>query len=477
MTSRQRDRRHDGDGVAERTLPHNLEAEQSVLGAILVHNDAFDIAREALSGTDFYRDAHRRLYEAMTHLIDQRKVVVDFVTLKEELARRGELDEVGGPAYISSLADGVPRSTNVKHYAEIVHEKARLRDIIYAANKALSSAYEGAEASEAILRRTDAAFLTLAQQRGGGLTLLSATSKARFERIEWRTEHRGEITGVPTGHSELDALTLGWQPKEITVVGAFSSMGKTTWLANTILAAARRGVTCAVFSFETRQDSLEDKLLAIISGVDAHRIRSGQIGALDHAPLAHALEELDGLKIAIDDARGQTIQDLRVKARRLQSEYGLGLMAVDYIQLMRASVVRKEGNRNEELSEISDGLHDLSMELNVPIIVLSQLTGDSKERPNLGSLRDSKTIGNVAGAVGLIHREDHRRGGVTEFIVVKQRNGPTGTVYYDFERDTQRMTETVEPVSIPSEQPAPKRRRSRKPAWMRSGVDKQPELT
>ncbi len=459
--------------AAERTLPHNLEAERSVLGAVLTHNATFDIAREILHRGDFYRDAHARVWDAIARLVDERKSEVDFVTLKEELARAGNLDEVGGPAYIASLADGVPRSTNVRHYAGIVKDKSRLRQIIYTANRALADAYEGADPAEEILHRADAAFLDLEEGTGARLRSLAEGAGELFRRIEYRVEHKGELTGIDTGFESINGETLGWQRDDLNVVAARPSIGKTAFILNSVINGARapKPVRTAVFSLEMKEIDLHDRIIATLAGVDAMRIRSGQLGAMDLERVGRAIGVFAELPIFIDERVGLTVEQIRSAARRMQAEHGLDHVVVDYGQLIRGSSERRNASRNEEMTDIVTKLKNLAGELHVPVMMISQLTRANEKRPDprprLSDLRESGAIEQVAALVAFLHRKNHREGGTTEFVIAKQRNGPTGTVNLTFDRDLQTFTDGGEPLA--DDPPKVSKPRKRKAAARRPG--------
>jgi replicative DNA helicase len=435
--------------TAERTLPHNLEAERSVLGAILVHNDAFNLAAQIVDSRDFYRDAHRRIFERMIAL-SERHDAIDFVTLKEELARAGELDEVGGPAYVASLADGVPRATNVEYYARIVKEKSTLRNLIYAATKIVTNAYEADQESDVILDEAESAIFAVADDRlKGGFVSMRDLVKDSFPKIEKLFEQKRLITGVPTGFVDVDEMTRGLQASDLVIVAARPSMGKTSLVLNIAQYVASLGdQVVGFFSLEMSKESLFLRLLTSEAQIDGHRLMSGAIGGNDYHRISHALEKLNSMKLFIDDTANIGVLEMRAKSRRLQAEHGLSLLVVDYIQLM-GSRGRFE-NRTLELASISRSLKGLAKELNVPIIVLSQLSrapeSRSDHRPQLSDLRESGALEQDADVVVLIYRDDvYNRdpnspdAGTAELIVAKQRNGPTGLVKLAFLREQTRF--------------------------------------
>jgi replicative DNA helicase len=436
--------------AAERSLPHNLEAERSVLGAILVHNDAFNMAAQVIDSADFYRDAHRRIFDKMVAL-NERNQAIDFVTLKEELARAGDLDDVGGPAYVASLADGVPRATNVEYYARIVKEKATLRNLIFAANKILTNAYEADQESDLILDEAESAIFAVADDRlKAGFVPMRDLVKESFPKIEQLFEQKRLITGVPTGFVDLDEMTRGLQGGDLIIVAARPSMGKTSLVLNMsqYIATQPEQHSVGFFSLEMSKESLFLRLLTSEAQIDSHRLMSGAIGQKDYGRISHALETLSAMKLFVDDSTNIGVLEMRAKARRLKAEHGLGLLVVDYIQLMSGR--GRFENRTLELASISRSMKGLAKELNVPIVVLSQLSrapeARSDHRPQLSDLRESGALEQDADLVILIYRDDvynkdpnSPEAGTAELIVAKQRNGPTGVVRLAFLREQTRF--------------------------------------
>ena len=435
--------------TAERTLPHNLEAERSVLGAILVHNDAFNTAAQVIDGRDFYRDAHRRIFDRMVAL-SERNAAIDFITLKEELSRGGELEEVGGPAYVASLVDGVPRATNVEYYARIVKEKATLRNLIYAANKILTNAYEADQESDLILDEAESSIFAVADDRlKAGFVPMRDLVNESFPKIEQLFEHKRLVTGVPTGFVDLDEMTRGLQPGDLVIIAARPSMGKTSLVLNVAQhVAVQPDHSVGFFSLEMSKESLFIRLLTSEAQIDSHRLMSGHIAERDYSRISHALEKLSGMRLFIDDTANIGVLEMRAKSRRLQAEHGLTLIVVDYIQLMSGR--GRFENRTLELASISRSLKGLAKELSVPIVVLSQLSrapeSRSDHRPQLSDLRESGALEQDADLVVLIYRDDaynrdpnNPDAGTAELIVAKQRNGPTGIVRLAFLREQTRF--------------------------------------
>jgi replicative DNA helicase len=439
------------DAVAERTLPHNLEAERSVLGAVLLHNDAFNLAAEVIDSHDFFRDAHRRIFDKMVKLAD-RGEAIDLVTLKEELGRTGEIEEVGGPAYIAALVDGVPRSMNVEHYARIIKEKATLRRLIFSANKILASAYQAEDEADVILDRAEHSIFEIADDKvRDGFVSLRNLAQDSFDTIEKLHARKELITGVPSGFTDLDELTSGFQSSDLIIVAARPSMGKTSLVLNVAQhVGTRTDRTVGVFSLEMSKEQLFLRMLTAEARIDAHRLRRGFLGERDWGHLSQSIGTLSEARIFIDDTPSIGVLEMRAKCRRLAKEHGLDLVIVDYIQLMQGR--GRFENRTLELASISRSLKVLAKELNVPVIVLSQLSrapeSRSDHRPQLSDLRESGALEQDADVVLFIYREDQYadRGappsdsqGVAEIIVGKQRNGPTGVVKLAFIREFTRF--------------------------------------
>jgi len=430
----------------ERTLPHNLDAERSVLGAILLDNEVFNTAISIVTSAAFFRDAHRRIFERMTVLVERRSAI-DFVILREELERAGELEEVGGAAYLASLVDGVPRATNVEYYARIVKEKATLRSLIYAANKIVANAYEADQDADLILDDAEGAIFSVAEDRvKAGFVAMRQLVQESFPKIEKLFEHQSFITGVGTHLVDLDKMTRGFQPGDLIIVAARPSMGKTSLVLNICQHVATHPVpgtnqmgVAGVFSLEMSKEQLFMRMLSSEAGIDSFRLQSGQIGQREYGQITHAMETLAEAQLFVDDSAGVGVLEMRAKARRLQAEHGLNILAVDYVQLMTGR--GKAENRTLELGAISRSLKGLAKELNVPIIVLSQLSrapeARSDKRPMLSDLRESGALEQDADVVIMIFREEMYKvdkseraesDGIAELIIAKQRNGPTGTV-------------------------------------------------
>ena len=433
-----------GDITLDRNIPHNAEAERSVLGAILIENTAINRAQEILKEGDFYREPHRKIFKVMSDL-SEKATAIDAVTVKEELSRSGDLDAVGGPAYIASLLDGVPRSANVEYYARIVKEKAVLRNLIDAGNQIITTAYEASQETEEILDLSERLIFRIAQdQLRAGFVPLRVIADQSLKTIEKLAERRELVTGLPTGFASLNEYTSGLQPSDLIVVAARPAMGKTSFALNIAQhAALREGRKVGLFSLEMAREQLFLRLLTGMARVDAHRLRTGRLTKEEWSRLTQGFGELAQAPVSIDDTAGITVLEMRAKSRRLKLEQGLDLIIVDYLQLIR-SRARFE-NRNQEISEISRSLKELAKELSVPVIAISQLSRAPEQRggdrrPQLSDLRESGAIEQDADVVLFIFREEvykptEENRGRAQIIIAKQRNGPIGTIDMAFIRE------------------------------------------
>ncbi len=436
----------------ERTLPHNLEAEKSVLGAILIQNEAFNHAAELIDSKDFFRNAHTRIFEKMV-VLSERGDAIDFITLKEELSKSGELDSVGGPAYIASLADGVPRSANVEYYAKIVKEKSTLRSLIHSANKILVEAYEAEQEPDLLLDEAERSIFAIAEDRiRAGFVPLRDLVQTSFAQIEKLQQQKGMITGVPTGFVDLDEMTSGLQPSDLVLVAARPSMGKTSFVLNIAQhIGTSTDMTVGFFSLEMSKEQLFMRMLTSEARIDAHRFRTGYLNEKDYGRLSHALGTLAEAKVFIDDTASIGVLEMRAKARRLKAEHGLHMIIIDYIQLMQGR--GRFESRQAEIASISRSLKGLAKELNVPIVALSQLSRASEtradHRPQLSDLRESGALEQDADVVMFIYRAEQYRDsdgnpnteeqGTAEIIIGKQRNGPIGTAKLAFIKEHTRF--------------------------------------
>jgi replicative DNA helicase len=431
------------DTTLERPLPHNLEAERSILGAILLDNHALNTAMEKLRGEDFFLPQHRHIFERMVDLGESQQAI-DLVTICEELTRTGNLEAAGGVAYVSQLADGMPRVANVEHYARIVKEKAVLRNLAYQASAIQEQALAAGDDADVILDRAESAIFQLAEDRvRAGLIGVKELVRDGFERLEKIFSEGRRITGLPTGYSLLDNETAGLQPSELVILAARPSMGKTALALNIAEnIAVRNREPVAIFSLEMSKESLLLRLLASQSRVDAHKFRTGHMSRDDWGKITSSLAELGEAPIWIDDSASSTVLEMGAKARRLKRDRGLSLMIVDYLQLVIPTANRRVSNRQEEVSAISRALKGLAKELKIPVLVLSQLTRapEREERkPQLSDLRESGAIEQDADVVMFINRPNFYKTDLpdeerakSELIIAKQRNGPTGTLNFVF---------------------------------------------
>ena len=431
------------DTSIERPLPHNLEAERSILGAVLLDNHSLNAAVEKLRSEDFFLPQHRQIFQRMIQLAEHQQAI-DVVTLMDDLARRGELDSAGGVAYLSQLADGLPRATNVEHYARIVKEKSVLRNLAFSAAAIQEQALAAGDDADVILDRAESTIFQIAEDRvRAGLIGVKELVRDNFERLERIFSEGRRITGLATGYPGLDNETAGLQPSELVILAARPSMGKTALALNIAEnVAVRNREPVAVFSLEMSKESLLLRMLASEARVDAHKFRTGHMGRDDWNKITRALTSLGDAPLWIDDSASSTVLEMGAKARRLKRDRGLSLMIVDYLQLVVPTNTGRGTNRQEEVSSISRALKGLAKELKVPVVVLSQLTRapEREERkPQLSDLRESGAIEQDADVVLFINRpnfyktdlpeEDRAK---AELIIAKQRNGPTGNLNFVF---------------------------------------------
>ena len=425
----------------ERPLPHNLDAERSILGAILLDNHALNPAVEKLKTDDFFLDPHRRIFERMIALAEAQQAI-DLVTLTEDLHRSGGLEAAGGAAYLAQLVDGVPRISNIEHYARIVKEKSMLRNLAHTALAIQERALAAEEDADAILDNAESSIFELADDRiRAGLIGVKDLVRDNWTRIEKVFMGGRQITGLATGYPELDRETAGLQPSELIILAARPSMGKTALALNIAEnVAVRNRQTVAVFSLEMSKESLLLRLLASHAHVDAHKFRTGFVKHDDWKKVSVSLNELADAPLWIDDSASASVLEMAAKARRLARDKNLALVVVDYLQLVTAR--GRFGNRNEEVSSISRALKAMAKELKVPVLVLSQLTrGPEKDKrdPQLADLRESGAIEQDADVVLFINRPDffnkeapEEDRNKTKLIIGKQRNGPTGVLHFVF---------------------------------------------
>ncbi|MGE5304397.1 MAG: replicative DNA helicase [Alphaproteobacteria bacterium] len=421
--------------------PQNLEAESSVLGGILLENDAINQVLELLRSEDFYRESHRKVFRAMIELSD-RAEPVDLITLSEFLKSRNELEAVGGTAYLASLADFVPTAANISYYARIVREKSILRSLISTATDIATRGYEEQGNVDEFLDAAEKVIFDISEKKiKASFVAVGDMIKDTLKTVEKLYERKEMVTGVPTGYEDLDRLTAGLQPADLIIVAGRPGMGKTAFALNIATNAAFTGVGAAVFSLEMAREQLVLRMLCSEARVNSSKVRSGYLGERDFPQLAKAAGRLHEAPIYIDDTPAISVLELRAKARRLVRDRTkkIGLIVVDYLQLMRG--MGAASNREQEISEISRSLKALAKELNVPVIALSQLNrrveDRSDRRPMMSDLRESGAIEQDADVIMFIYRDevynkDEDKRGTAEVIVAKQRNGPIDTVKLTF---------------------------------------------
>jgi replicative DNA helicase len=433
------------------TLPANVEAERSILGAILLDNLAYNEAAEHLKPEDFSLDSHRRVFTRMVDLAESSRPI-DMITLVEELDRRKELEAIGDVGYISGLVDGVPDRPSIEHYIKIVRDKALLRGLIHAANAAIARASDQSDPAEEILNDAESAIFQLSEKRiGRGFMGIQDIVKESFGSVDALLQRGQRITGLATHYTDLDEMTSGFQRSDLIIIAARPSMGKTAFAMNIAEnASIEDQKVVGMFSLEMSREALLLRLLCSRARVDSHKMRTGSLWRDDMTKVVNAMEQLAHAPIFIDDTPGISLSEMRAKARRLQQSQGrLDLLIVDYLQLMSGGSRRYE-NRTQEVSAISRGLKALAKELTVPVIALSQLSrapesrgGD--HRPQLSDLRESGSIEQDADVVAFIFREevykqdDPDLQGKAELIIAKQRNGPTGRVNLAFLKNSTRF--------------------------------------
>src|ERR671918_1748783 len=395
----------------DKLAPQAVEAEQSVLGSILIDRDAVLKVADFLRPADFYRQQHSDIYEAMLALHGQREPI-DLVTLGDELRRRDRLDGVGGPAYLANLMNAVPTAVHVEHYGRIVERKAVLRNLIGAAGKIAAVGYEEANDAEVAIDRAEGILFEISQHRTvGGFESLATLLGQAYDRLEYLHEHRGQILGIPSGLSQLDTLLGGFQPSDLIILAARPSVGKTSLALNIAQhAAVREAKKVGVFSLEMSKEQLALRLLSAESGINPRPLQTGFVDETDWSKIAQVMNAMHAAPMWIDDSPVLTVMELRTKARRLEAEQrGLDLIIVDYLQLMQGSLNQKAANRVQEVSEISRGLKALARELKVPVIALSQLSRSVEQRnsaePRLSDLRESGSIEQDADVVIFLYRE------------------------------------------------------------------------
>lgn len=430
--------------------PQNVEAEASLLGAILIDSDAIVKIADIISETDFYDERHGRIYSAIKSLYDKHSPI-DVLTLANELRGKGELEMVGGPSYLSELTNFVPTAAHVMQYAEIVASKAMRRKLITASQDITNLGYDETESLQGLIEQAEARLFEVSQKHvKQDISSMEEILSDSFERLDELHKDKGTIRGVPTGFKDLDEVLAGLQRSDLFILAARPSMGKTAMvlnLAHNVAVGAEQPVL--IFSLEMGKEQLVDRMLSRESGVDAWALRTGNLTDADFEKIAHAMGTLSEAPIYIDDTPGITVSDLRTKARREAHKRPLGLIIVDYLQLMSGGAkFAGEGSRVQEISEISRGLKAVARELNVPLIALSQLSRSVENRspqiPQLADLRESGSIEQDADVVAFLYREEYynpdtEKKNIMEFHIRKHRNGPTGNVDLYFDREKQRI--------------------------------------
>lgn len=438
--------------MEERIPPQNIEAEQSVLGAMLLDKEAIARATEILGADDFYREAHRVIFNAMLELYNKNEAV-DMVTITDILRRDNKLEDVGGIAYVTSLANAVPTAANIKFHADIVAEKSVLRQLVRVSTEIAAMGYEANDEVGVLLDTAESRILEIAnRKKKNDFTPISEVLMESVQSIEKLINNKGGLTGLPAGFADLDKLTSGLHPSDFIILAARPSMGKTALALNIVQNVALRAHkkiggeprSVAFFSLEMSKEQLVNRMLCAEAGIDSQRLRVGEMGDRDWDALWGACDLMSKAKIFIDDTAGITAMEMRSRARRLKVEHGLDLIIVDYLQLMQGSGKKSSsGDRQQEVSEISRSLKALARELDVPVLALSQLSRGVEarqvKRPMLSDLRESGSLEQDADIVAFLYREDYYNPETenkhTELIVAKHRNGPVDTVNLYFHKN------------------------------------------
>jgi replicative DNA helicase len=432
------------DLFADRTPPHNIEAEQAVIGAIFLEPQAITTASEVLSPSDFYRAAHQKIYEVILSLSEKGEPI-DIVTVTSELQDRKLLEEVGGVSYLSDVANSVPTAANIEYYSQIVEEKALLRHLIRTATEITKNGYTTEDGVDAILNEAERSILEVARRkRSGTFKVIKDVLVEAYDNIELLNNREGEITGIPTGFNQLDRMTAGFQRNDLIIVAARPSVGKTAFALNISQNVATKAAeNVAIFSLEMGAEQLVMRMLCAEGNIDAQRLRTGKLLPEDWQKLTMAMGSLSSAGIYIDDTPGIKINELIAKCRRLKQEHGLGMVLIDYLQLIVGSGKTGE-NRQQEVSEISRSLKALARELQVPVIALSQLSRGVEQRqdkrPMMSDIRESGSIEQDADIVAFLYRDDYydkesENKNIIEIIIAKQRNGPVGTCELAFVKE------------------------------------------
>ncbi|HBV97898.1 MAG: DNA helicase [Peptococcaceae bacterium BICA1-7] len=433
--------------MMDKVAPQNIDAEQSVLGALFVERDALYRVARFLKVEDFYLESHRLIYKSFLDL-DESGVPPDMVTITDILRQQGSLEKVGGATYVASLAALSPTAANIEHYARIIEEKSLLRSLITMANRIAGMGYEGGEEAEKLIDEAENMLLELSSRRStAGFSPIDRILVEIFRVIEERYRNKGKTSGILTGFKDLDRLLCGMQPGDLIIVAGRPAMGKTSFgMTMAHQAAVQNGVPTAVFSLEMSRAQLVQRVLCAEAMVDMQRVRSGYLSDVDWNKLAESAAKLTRTPLFIDDSPGLSVRQVRAKARRLKAEKGLGLIVIDYLQLMQGS--SRTENRQQEIADISRSLKAMAKDLEVPVVALAQLSRSveqrDKKRPIMSDLRESGSLEQDADVVMFIYREEYykpdtEKKAIAEIIVAKQRNGPTGSVDLAFLKEYTRF--------------------------------------
>ncbi|MCL6639074.1 MAG: replicative DNA helicase [Firmicutes bacterium] len=443
--------------MQEKIPPQNIDAEQSVLGAILIDREAIFKVMARVRPEDFYRESHRLIYEAMLAL-NESGGPIDLITVTERLRQQGDLEKAGGVAAIAMLAEMVPTAVNVEYYARIVEEKSLLRTLIQVSTRIAGMGYGEEEEPEKLIAEAEQMIREIGSRRvSAAFSPIKDILVHSLDRIEFLYNNRGTVTGVPTSYADLDAICCGLQPSDFIILAGRPSMGKTSLgLCIAHNAALKHNIPVAIFSLEMSKEQLVQRILCAEARVDQQRVRTGNLKEEDFLSLHEAAGRLIKAPIYIDDTAAITVRQLRVKARQLQAEKGLGLVVIDYLQLMQGS--RRSENRQQEIAEISRSLKGLAKELNVPVLALAQLSRSVEQRqdkrPIMSDLRESGSLEQDADLVMFIYRDDYynkdsEKKGIAEVIIAKHRNGPVGKVELYFQNELTRFVPLIKNIEVP----------------------------
>ena len=424
------------ENIIKRILPHSVEAEQSVIGSMIMDSEAITVASGIITGEDFYSRQYGILFDTMIEMNEAGKPI-DMVTLQNSLREKDVPPELSGLEFVRDLLAMLPTSANVKYYADIVYEKALLRKLIHLNEEIANTCYAGKESLEVILEDTEKRMFQLLQRReSGDFVPIRQVVMNAMDRIESASKNKGSVTGVPTGFTDLDYRTAGLQPSDLVLIAARPSMGKTAFALNIAqYVAFKKNLPVVMFSLEMSKEQLVNRMFSLESSVDAQKLRTGQLNDQDWERLIESAGVIGKSKLVIDDTPGISVSELRSKCRKLKLEHGISMVIIDYLQLMSGS--GRTDSRQQEISDISRALKSIARELNVPVVALSQLSRAVEQRPDhrpmLSDLRESGAIEQDADVVMFIYRDDYYnhdtdRKGVSEIIIAKQRNGPIGTV-------------------------------------------------